>query len=121
MNKQVVGLSPPFRFRPQTQVEKEAVAARKVQRRVKKRAKEALREVLKKAREVQREVKQTLDDMVKQTLDDLCRPSKRAAEERWHKDIHGLNGALQAENKRRQSGRWHKNYYGQWEKWTERQ
>jgi hypothetical protein len=56
MNKQAVGLSPPFRYgRPQTQVEKEAVAARKVQRAVKKRAKEALREVLKKAREVQRE------------------------------------------------------------------
>jgi hypothetical protein len=96
------------------------------------------------ARKVQRVVKQTLDDMVAQLVEEgrvqrkkeqtnkravvedrvqrrKEQTNKRAAEERWHKDIHGLNGALQAENKRRQSGRWHKNYYGQWEKWTERQ
>jgi hypothetical protein len=56
MNKQAVGLGPPFIPRPQTQAEKAAVAARKVQRVVKKRL---LREAVA-ARKVQRVVKKRL-------------------------------------------------------------
>jgi hypothetical protein len=108
MNKQAVGLGPPFVPRPQTQAEKAAVAARKVQRVVKKR----LRRKAVAARKVQRAVQNTLDGMVALVvhrylfdLDGISRKGrakKRPAQDRW------------------QSGRWHKNYYGQWEKWTQR-
>ena len=72
MNKQAVGLSPPYlRYgRPQTPEEKAAVAARKVQRVVKKRLQRqavAARKVQRETdREVKREVKKTLDAMVAQ-------------------------------------------------------
>jgi hypothetical protein len=109
MNKQSVGLSPPFRYgRPQTPAEKAAVAARKVQRVVKKRQMEFNLEVQREfANEkfkqfamllkVQREVKK-----------------EQANKRRWH------NSACGVENKRHQSGRWQNNLYGHWEKWTER-
>jgi hypothetical protein len=140
MNKQAVGLSPPYlRYgRPQTPEEKAAVAARKVQRVVKKRLqrqavaarkvqRETDREVkravtktldgrvaqlAKKEREVQREVKRE----VKKTLDGMVAQLAKegANKRRWH------NSACGVENKRRQSGRWQKNLYGHWEQWTER-
>jgi hypothetical protein len=108
MNKQAVGLSPPNPWNGQTQEEKKAVAARKVQRVVKKR----VRRKAVAARKVQRAVQNTLDGMVALVvhrylfgLDGISRKGrakKRPAQDRW------------------QSGRWHKNYYGQWEKWTEK-
>jgi hypothetical protein len=65
MNKQAVGLSPPFHVRLQTPVEKAAVAARKVQRVVKKRLlMEAVAE-----RKVQRVVTKTLKDMAAQLVE----------------------------------------------------
>jgi hypothetical protein len=94
MNKQALGLSPPFTPKPQTQAQMNAVAERKVQREVKntldgmvaqleKKAREVKREVkkreareVKKARKVQREVKNTLDGMVAQ-LEEKAREVKR--------------------------------------------
>jgi hypothetical protein len=53
MNKQAVGLSPPFHVRLQTPVEKAAVAARKVQRVVTKTLKDMVAQLVEEAREVQ--------------------------------------------------------------------